>query len=111
MLDDKLREILENTAIQAGVPPVDEAINQIKQAFADEGYVNIPMVETVTRFERGHVPEIYMVNGKEVMTGQEWYDRFAHELEVELDHKIDRTWNIAIYKAAKRAAGLDNAQG
>lgn len=83
-LDQKLVEIL-NKARREQRPDARVLIPELKQAFADEGYVHIPQVEIVTRYERGEKPELYMVNGKKVMTGQEWYDRFVREYHNKAD--------------------------
>lgn len=56
-------------------------------------------------------PTLYTVNGKEVMTGQEWYDRFIRELprptiirRFTTDQWFPR-WKVI--KAAKKAAGIE----
>lgn len=110
-LDEKLMKILEVASISGIYGPTnattyEDLVAQIKKCFADEGYVYIPMVETVTRFERGHIPKIYMVNGKEVMTGQEWYDRFEKLVdEMGMEPPIV---DGAYLECAARAAGIDN---
>ena len=77
---------------------LDESVAAIKQAFADEGY-------------RHNLAAGYWskeAEGKGLMTGQEWYNRFEKELPrlestiasipIDAYHKI--------HKAAKKAAGL-----
>jgi len=91
-LDTKLQDILEDwypgTQYQ-------EVIPKLKQAFADaqtEGLLKDwgrPEIEIVTRYERGKEPKVIMVDGKEVMTGQEWYERFKKEIAPwKRNHKI-----------------------
>ncbi len=119
-LDDKLRDILLGASY--AVPLIDEEsgagsavmpmyLRALKKAFTDEGYVHIPQVETVTRYERGAKPELFMVNGKEVMTGQQWYDRFEREYHLSADwiagdHEMGDDAENDVLNAAKRAAGL-----
>lgn len=61
--------------------------------------IKIPQVEVVTRWEGQNKPELFMVNGKEVMTGQEWYDRFIIHIPTD-------QYNQIYLDAAKRAIGL-----
>ena len=90
----------------------DEDVAQIKQAFADEGYVQMPQVEMITRFESGKKPELFMVNGKEVMTGREWYERFEKELgepQTFAGYGYDSVGydEDDVLAAAKRASGVE----
>jgi hypothetical protein len=134
-LDDKLREKLSESAIilevNRDVGPrkyelalglfLDDAIAQIKQAFADEGYiepsevanwqrtVNV-LTESLTRGMRLPVKQYVALDKKRqsahnLMTGQEWYDRFKKGA-TDKYHKNSaiQMWNIL--EAAKRAAGL-----
>jgi hypothetical protein len=50
-----------------------------------------------------------MVNGKEVMTGQEWYERFEKELgdDVKYCASVPYICTCDLLEAAKRAAGLE----
>lgn len=89
-----------------------QAIAQIKQAFQDEGYIHVPQVEVVTRYEHGKKPEVYMVNGKEVMTGKEFYERFLKELgkpEIFRGYGYDSVGydEDDVLEAARRAGGID----
>lgn len=97
MLDNKLRIII------LGLPDPDggisegdmvDGIAQIKQAFADAGYVPIG-----TQKDKDLA---YGIDGKyyHVMTGQEWYDRFVEEYNMWTDSE-------GVLEAAKRAGGLD----
>jgi len=111
-LDSKLDYILKsNAAVQRcadkdALNDYDKLIPAIKQAFSEAGYLQIPMVEVVTRYKQGKKPEVFMVNGKEVMSGQEWYDRFEAELTSQTNVKTQFSW-LGIMIAAKRASGLD----
>lgn len=89
-LDDKLRGLYD------GHPDhMEEWLTDIKQAFADEGFISV---------YQGRVD-------KPTMTGQEWYDRFEKELK-----QSGFSWDIqngnqaeAIFdvnEAAKKASGL-----
>jgi hypothetical protein len=108
-LDEKLRDIFINDSKSKGlhddnwenfVVSPDKIIPQIKQAFADEGYQYVTRAEDslVTRYHNG-----------ELMTGQEWYDRFVKELNTALPSLPIFKFNTKeakIIKAVKRAAGL-----
>jgi hypothetical protein len=113
MLDERLRELLSQITTgghyvrlnRQAQQLVDSQSAQIKQAFADEGYVHVPQVEVVTRYEAGKKPEVFMVNGKEVMTGQEWYSRFEPLLE-DIDLNSPTRYQ-QIKTAAKKASRLE----
>lgn len=112
-LDDRLKEILKehrSFAMHSAGDGVamhnsDEAIAQIKQAFADNNYVQLPTV-------RKEIDEGITVNGKIVMTGQEWFDRF--EVETAKITTGSKGWtgyldNYGVddfLEAAKKASGL-----
>lgn len=97
-LDDKLKELVFKMA--GGIKDGGEdEITQIKQAFADEGYVAKSELKSWS----------YTA---ELLTGTEWYDRFEKELNnLGVNYKTGMTGLMAseILEAAKRAAGLDNA--
>lgn len=123
-LDDKLREIAEDV-FRAGVGTqaddikhsekaylnlqkhyTTEAISQIKQAFKDENYIQVP--ETVIN-DDGSMDVRYakkvLQNGVPLMTGQEWYEKFQNEIS---------EWGLGAYsgdldsviEAAEKASGL-----
>lgn len=108
-LDDKLSEILEDVSdfSHDGEYIGDKnVVAQIKQAFADTGYIRPGRHETVNQRLREKV-----VNG-ELMTGQGWYDRFQKDLIYQLGttgqlHARDSAMMELVLKAAKRAAGIE----
>jgi hypothetical protein len=107
IIDDKLKEIVD-ALDTAQVCNHTHFIDQIKQAFTDEGYANPDEV-----FDG--VIDGLAKNGKK-LTGQEWYDRFEKELDVQLDNDKGEEWldHLAEYgadltpilDAAKKASGL-----
>lgn len=113
-LDDKLREIYltidecpESKVCGTCIKLADDFVAQIKQAFADDGYVQIPQVEVVTRWEAGKKPEVFMVNGKEVMTGQEWFEKFVYALLEDGTYEEGDTKDLdEVMDAARKAAGM-----
>jgi len=89
-IDEKLREILRNGAFghyikddEGNLCPLDWSgssdgyfdtyIARIKQAFADEGWsdTNLYTKDKLARF----------LKSENMMTGQEWYERFVKEYE------------------------------
>lgn len=86
-LDDKLREILEYYQKQD-----PECIAEIKQVFVDEGWVE-PI-----EMRRNIVHPFKIV---ETMTGQDWYNRFYKELDIDGDVNL-----VDVVRAAKKASGL-----
>ena len=71
---------------------VDEVLDQIIQAFKDEGW-------------RLHLAENVVVVSREgYMTGQEWYDRFEKEMEQVIFYDSEDRDDVT--NAAKKAAGL-----
>lgn len=113
MIDDRLREILkrphqDSMGTMVMMFPTQKMLDQIKQAFKDEGWVKVPEVQTVTRYERGGNSEVIMVNGKYVMTGKEWYNRFLRELNSGV--ALPEPMKIWVMKCAGVAAGVDKSQ-
>lgn len=107
-LDSKLRGILvpdSRLESWSGDPRalqeiwVTKSIAAIKQAFEDEGW------RQSTIAPEGKYGPFHTFDGKELMTGQEWYDRFEKELLnfAKIKHRItDDVLNIA-----KKASNLD----
>jgi len=107
-LDDKLKTL--DIEFLHGVPVhlKPEHIEQIKQIFADEGYVKVPdeVQETWRTYN----------NMAGYMTGQEWYDRLlkeVHKQPVSWPENASKEYIVAVVgnvylAAAERAAGLDN---
>lgn len=107
-LDDKLREIkVKSPLIKPLVYLTDEAIAQIKQAFADDNWIKTSM-NVVETFEE--------LDKLKRITPQEFYSRFENELDSKcLIVEGAYTYNDII-EAAKRAAfgidsGLENDSG
>jgi hypothetical protein len=112
-LDKKLKEMLDeeviNPIVEAeGVNPKDyfgidsdEIINKTKQAFREAGYIHSPLVKL--QFKR--------IESGELMTGQEFYDRFEKELphhpNGEVDDDRGYLTTSEVFRAARRAAGLE----
>lgn len=91
-LDDKLREIVDFEGETEEY--ANETIAQIKQAFADEGWIHSPLVDY--QFKR--------IKSGELMTGQEFFDRFEPLLEdIDLNSK---TRYRELKEAAKKASGI-----
>lgn len=85
-LDNKLREILIATQPEEIPVTIDEAVDQIKQAFAEAGYV----------------PIVGFLKDNGWLTGQEWYERFEKQLP-----PFSLVPFEDIIEAAKRASGLE----
>lgn len=78
----------------------NDIVADIKQAFADANYIQAPQTGT-------YVP-IVEVAGSNLMTGQEFYDRFREEITKVASHPDTVTWpKDMVMLAAKRAAGLE----
>lgn len=108
-LEEKLRDILDDNfeAFPAGYFNTEAALTQIIQAFEEAGYIHVPSVELVERWEQGK-PTEYWINGKVAMTGQAYFDRFKAELDKAgdlLGHDYDRA-----LESAQVAAGITENQ-
>lgn len=122
-LDEKLRKVISHIAPadnQQHRDRTSDAIAQIKQAFADEGYGHNLYINKVGKWQP--------MSG--MMTGQEWYDRYQKELEqIQQDtlndeiKELKKQWpKEPIYRlavrlsvgkmeeAVRRAAGVDDAK-
>lgn len=78
---------------------LDDALWRIKQAFIEAGYSKSPLTA---------IREEMQIRG--MMTGQEWYDRFAKELddiEMKLVIHNKTATKEEILEAAKKAAGIE----
>lgn len=101
-IDDRLREIL--TANHDEMDDFADEIVEIKQLFADEGYVQFKYEPGAKVFTEEEGLQLLLDKG--FMTGQEWYDRFEKELDKMSDTK--NLWvGTGIDKAAKKAARLE----
>lgn len=98
-LDEKLRELLNGLAAPYGIQDssrIADHVEKVKKAFADVGYEQRVLGRDFTA----------RVNLAEVMTGQEFYDRFEKEIT---------GWSMGAYGrdlrsvllAAKKASGLN----
>lgn len=101
-------EVGDYTSVEA------TSLQSIKQALTDEGYIKLPYAV------KDKDNNIYIGSGKafttdhkELMTGQEWYERFEKELpDTELKAYLPSA-DIAykrskVMEVAKRAAGIDH---
>lgn len=102
-LDEKLFDIIGGVIDMYTIEPeltFEEAVAQIKQAFADEGYAH---------FEGNQEQQAAIANmilGNKVMTGQEWYERFKQAMAEEFEVDVDGASSESVTKAAKKAAGV-----
>lgn len=127
-LDNRLREILLETYNSAYLyegrtqnyttRKLKSDISQIKQAFADEGYVlffesgnefNDDYARKKKQLEVQHKRDVEAF--RERMTGQEWYNRFEKELgepEIFVGYGYDSVGyeDDRVLNAAKKASGL-----
>lgn len=96
MIDEKLREIVDKEGYDTrrGTGISNKGIAQIKQAFAEEGYVQIR-------------DELVPPNQPPVMTGKYWYERFRVEYDrLPHDNQTKDQGKYYAVEAAKKAAGL-----
>ncbi len=112
-LKAKLREYLietfaldPNSGVEAGV--IEQTLDFFGQAYREAGYVSLP--DRCRYCARGE--DHY--HGANLMTGQEFYERFEKEIDNEFHQFSKPMADIGVYydkanviKAAKRAAGLD----
>lgn len=131
-LEDKLREIVEQAQLEAArewnsntrphpsrtLESRSEAVAQIIKAFEEAGYIQIPKLHASTGYVIKKGGEAITVKPSEVMTGQEFYDRFFYELGVATEKFHLTLVNNRSYaqleevllltrEAARRAAGLE----
>ena len=107
-LDDTLKQII----IDEGGDGSDYAVIDIRTAFEESGYIPTLTINGRTIVVNGNTPLGYVVYyPDQVMTCQEWYDRY----EAELRDKIFPTGNDSQYvvdavnrcaEAAKKASGI-----
>lgn len=109
MIDEKLKDIarqliLINPHYAKTEEVVLETIAQIKQAFAEDGYV-LADEKYLSRLT-GEMAKILRKGG--LITGQEWYDRFGNALfdYIVVDEENHMVRLVDIRKAAKKAARL-----
>lgn len=110
-LDSRLREILLNQEkihiYDVYTLNIDKTLAQIKDALEEYDWVHIPQVEVVTRWEGNKKPEIFMINGNEVMTGSDWYQKFKDILAHEYDLRSPAFTSVQAIEAARKAAGIE----
>lgn len=102
-LDDKLREVIYGWVTAdmdvTEEEHIDKMVAQIKQAFAEAGWSDGFNGPKISKME---------IDNKEVMTGQEWYDRFTKALAGEVFPFSSETDEevIDLIDKCKKAAGL-----
>lgn len=95
-----LCETIQFTHTNGNNIKIDAAVatDAVVKAFIDAGWVKVPDVYIRTDYNT------ITVNGKEVMTGQEWYNRFMKNLGTKKGHMIT---TMEWIEAAKKAAGIE----
>lgn len=125
-LDEKLKKIIgedETTlyihTLSEGEPDIEcihltkEGLEQIKQAFVEDGWVRLDFADTGTA---AVVAAEAKRNYESVMTGQDWYNRFEKELDQFTFATLhtangvveELTTRPTVFEAAKRAAGIES---
>lgn len=105
-LDDKLKELKIQLDYEDGRHLSDGDIAQIKQAFYEDGWIDVRGI----RWNYKALHDIDIKPNGEVMTGQEWYDRFGKELQKHQDYKhVEDTFymDTIVKEAARKAAGIE----
>lgn len=117
-LEDRLKDAIDKSVIRDNnqhlVVSIDKAVEEIKQVFADEGYVTVD--KRIYRDEYGRhylqytLPNEYVrVPQFSYMTGKEWYERFEEELAETTKHWLFESFDRSkVLEAAKKASGIDN---
>lgn len=118
-LDRKLSLIIEdiqNPAVRNRVLKEGEltSLEEIKQAFIDAGWfipADAELVQQVVNYRAQqkvdsvkHVADFSHGKLSALMTGQEWYDKFAKELKLETGQQLATVNDVL--DAAKKAAGI-----
>lgn len=93
-LDKKLEEILSYPWGDTWAS-MDEKINEIKQAFIDEGWLDSKQI--------GYPEAARKAVG--LMTGQEWYDKWSAEF-MEMAGRLYPQTQLELHAIAKKAAGI-----
>ena len=121
-IEDKIEEITQvamdyaQNSIVSGQPMkvgAKEVTKRIVQVFEDEGWVRI---ETPSETQKREWEEAHKLFQGDLLTGQEWYERFVNELEAYGSTMYDKSIDTLFYfessvlKAAKRASGLTNEE-
>lgn len=113
-LDKKLGDILIDA--QRNNLYGEDFVKEVKQAFVEAGYVQVPTVNEVDN-------KLYIQNGmgrqvffdgsdKRLMSGQEWYNRFVENLKRDGIPLYDTKAKVAyayenVVGAAKKVAGIE----
>ena len=102
---------------EAALEAANEEIDMVMQAFKDAGYVPYPknqivaltiLVESGDKAKEALIELSSKVVSGELMTGQEWYERFLDELLTIPDEDLSLPrLGMAYREAAKRAAGIE----
>lgn len=120
-LDDKLREILKESANQYRDNNAN-CIAQIKKLFEEAGYVRTWVKKMQDEYyqrygdaETGLKLAEAFLNGEILMTGQEWLERFEKELIKTPKHavRVEGKYRVmieesSVFEAAERASGVED---
>lgn len=107
-IEKRLREIVaeENRQwLETKAWDSDRLNKKIIQAFKDDGWIQL---ESPTETQRREWEEAHKVMKGDLMTGQEWYDRFEKELKKLVGD--ERMWTLDAIDAAKRASGIEGEE-
>ncbi len=88
----------------------DEAVNHIKQAFKDAGYIKPKIVLPTKRLTCNNCHRLVAMTS--LMTGQEWYEKFNESLADTFSMKGDfkegyKAAQASSLEAARRASGIE----
>ena len=122
-MQDKLRNVLAKYVDDTDTKDIELLISDIQKAFADEqGFHDTHYEQAIRRFCRDkglsdtsqkQLEAIIEARYHDLMTGQEWYDRFERELEHVRNNQKKRPVAVFVFdhneidEAARKAAGLD----
>ena len=123
-LDERLKNTADKLMLDQEGVPVDwqfcgkDFVADIKQALKDENYIQIPeTVEYWNKIDGDNWVDVRYAhkvkrNGVELMSGQEWYNRFSAELKHLMSRGDGETWMGwdcgEVREAAKKASGITN---
>lgn len=113
-LDDKLVKLIADTNLDFNKTQHykgDKLVRDIKQAFADEGY--LPHLDSGKHVKVDD--KLYITNGSDpvvridltrYVTGQEWFDKFQKELAETTKHWVFESFDRErVLEAARKASG------
>lgn len=99
------------TTSQKPTDDLRERIEQIRDIYETEGKTvqNADQANAVIKLFQDRIIDLFATQTAQLMTGQQWFNRFQEELADFIQERGERLWKVDILRIAHAATGIDAA--